>query len=410
MSSRYSSGVFDNSFKLNLAVLAAGIATFVNMYCTMSILPLFAGTFGVSHARAGLTITVPLLATAMVAPVVGAISDRFGRRRLILGAACLLVVPTALAAFSADFNNLLLWRLSQGLILPFIFTVTIAYIGDEASGPATAKLSATYMSGAIFGGFAGRALAGIGAQAFGWRAALLIIAGVTLLAAVVIGICLPPEKKFRPVYGIKRALGSFPLHLGNKRLLATFGVGFGVLFCMIGVFTYINFRLAAAPYHLGPAALGGIFVVYLAAVVATPMGARAANRFGRRRVTIVAACIATAGLLCTLASPLPVIIMGLALLCCGIFVQQTLATAFIGIAAGQAKSAAVGLYVTCYYIGGAIGGILPAPFYHLLGWPGCVALVLTVQGLMVFLALKFWVTSGTSTAGRPVASQSPPPA
>jgi predicted MFS family arabinose efflux permease len=179
---------------------------------------------------------------------------------------------------------------------------------------------------------------------------------------------------------------------------------------MIATFTYINFRLAAAPYHLGPAALGGIFVVYLAAVVATPMGARASNRFGRRRVTIIAACIATAGLLCTLAAPLPVIILGLALVCCGIFVQQTLATAFIGVAAGQAKSAAVGLYVTCYYIGGAIGGILPAPFYHLLGWPGCVALVLAVQGLMVFLALKFWVTSGTSLAGQKLASQSPPPA
>ena len=376
--------------RLNLAVLAAGIASFVNMYCTMAVLPLLARSFHVSQAATGLTVTAPLLATAIMAPVIGAISDRFGRRRLILGAAVLLVLPTVAAAGAGSFHTLLLWRFVQGLTLPFIFTVTIAYIGEETAGAASVRLAATYMSGAIFGGFAGRAIPGLVAQFWGWRVSLLLIALITLAMAVVIGLCLPAERNFTPVMDWRGSLGSFPRHLRNRRLLANNFIGFGVLFCLIGVFTYVNFRLAAPPYSLGPAALGGIFAVYLAAVVVNPLAARLAARFGHARVMAGVAPIAILGLLLTLAAPLPLIVLGLLIVCCMVFLQQTLATAFIGMAARTGRSAAVGLYVTTYYIGGGMGGIVPALPFHEFGWPGAVAVVIAVQLAMLGLGLRYW--------------------
>ncbi len=377
-------------FKVNLAVFAAGIATYVNMYCTQSILPELARAFHVSQAATGLTVTAPLLATALVAPIIGAVSDRFGRKSLILGAALLLVIPTALAATSGGFNSLVLWRFIQGLMLPFIFTVTIAYIGDETAGTASSKLAATYLSGAIFGGFSGRLITGLATAALGWRLALGVVAAVTLAMAVIIMACLPREKRFRPVYGLRRAAASFPDHLTNPKLLATGAIGFGVLFCLVAVFTFINFRLAAAPYFLGPAALGAIFVVYLGGVVMSPLAARLANRFGRRRVMVCTVPVALAGLIVTLAAALPIIIFGLLLLSAAVFVQQTLATSFIGVAAKTAKSTAVGLYVTSYYAGGSMGGIAPAGLWHAYGWPGCIALVCLMQLIMLGFALRFW--------------------
>jgi YNFM family putative membrane transporter len=378
------------SFSLNLAAFAAGIATFVNMYSTMAILPVLSKAFGVAHGAIGLSITAPLMATAMMAPVTGAISDRFGRRRLILGAAILLVVPTVLVAEAGSFHALVLWRFVQGLMLPFIFTVTVAYIADETSGGDTVKLAATYTSGTIFGGFCGRAVTGLATEFLGWRTALLLVAAITLAMAMVIGYCLTPERRFRPVYGFRAALSAFPMHLANPRLLATYGVSFGMLFSLITVFTFINFRLAAAPYNLGSAALGGIFVVYLGSMVTSPLSARLANRFGRRHVMLLAAPVTLAGLGLTLAGPLPFIILGLLLITMALFTQQTLATSYVGVAALRARSAALGLYVTVYYIGGSLGGILPGGLWHLFGWPGCVALVALVQLTMLTLALRFW--------------------
>jgi predicted MFS family arabinose efflux permease len=381
-------------FSLNLAVFAAGFATFINMWCTQSILPELAAAFHVAQAKTGLIVTAPLVATALMAPVIGAISDRFGRKALVLGAALLLVVPTALVADAQNFDTMTALRFLQGLMLPFIFTITIAYIGDETSGATTAKLAGTYTSGAIFGGFSGRLVSGLVTAVAGWRVALLAVAAMTLAMAVIIGVAMPRERKFRPLYGFGRALHSFPMHLANRRLQATFAVGFGVLFSLVAVFTFINFRLAAAPYRLGPAALGAIFVVYLGGVVMSPVAARLSTRFGRRRVMGFLAPVILAGLLLTLAAPLWMIMLGLLLISSAIFVQQTLATAYVGAAAREAKSTAVGLYVTFYYIGGSCGGLVPAGVWHAYGWPGCVAVVLAVQAVMLATALRFWTMPG----------------
>jgi sugar phosphate permease len=82
--------------------------------------------------------------------------------------------------------------------------------------------------------------------------------------------------------------------------------------------------------------------------------------------------------------------LGLLLISSAIFVQQTLATAFVGLAAREAKSTAVGLYVTFYYIGGSFGGLAPAGVWRDFGWPGCVALVLAMQAAMLAVVLRFW--------------------
>jgi hypothetical protein len=48
------------------------------------------------------------------------------------------------------------------------------------------------------------------------------------------------------------------------------------------------------------------------------------------------------------------------------------------------------VYVSCYYIGGSAGGLVPAAAWHVGGWPGCVALVAAVQLGTLTLALRFW--------------------
>ena len=52
-------------------------------------------------------------------------------------------------------------------------------------------------------------------------------------------------------------------HLRDQRLLATFTVGFGIMFNFIAAFTFIGFVLAAEPFSLSPAAIGLVFIVYL---------------------------------------------------------------------------------------------------------------------------------------------------
>jgi len=283
-------------------------------------------------------------------------------------------VPTLLAAWAPSLGWLILWRFIQGLLLPFIFAVTVAYIAEECPGAEAVRVTGVYAAGTIVGGFAGRFVAGWATELAGWRAAFVILGAMTLLCAVVVAWALPPEQRFRPVRGWRGQVAGFADQFSNPQVMAT----------------YANIYLAAPPFNLGPAQLGSVFVIYLLGVVAAPVATRLALRFGRRRTVLLAAAAGSGGLLLTLASWLPGIVIGLAFAAAGIFTEQVLSLGYVAAAARRSRSTAVGLYVTCYYVGGSLGGILPASIWHHLGWPGCVALVLAVQAAATLVTQAAW--------------------
>jgi predicted MFS family arabinose efflux permease len=373
-----------------IGVFLAGFSVFLNLYAVQALLPTFAEAFDVPVSRTGWTITAPLLAVALLAPFVGSISDMLGRKKLIVTAMAILPIPTLLVADADSLGTLILWRFVQGLTMPFIFAVTVAYVGEETEGHDTIRLAGTYTVGTIFGGFSGRFIAGHVTEVFGWRMTFIVFAAATALCCAAVAWLVPKERRFRPVASVAASLRSFGDHLTNRRLLATFAVGFSMLFCIIAVFTYVNFYLAAPPFELGPAALGTVFVVYLLGMVMTPIATRLAVRFGRRATLALATVVCIAALALTLVPNLWAIVIGLAFIAGALFIQMALALGFIGTAARHAKSTAVGLYVACYYVGGALGGVAPAGLWHWVGWPGCVGLAVAVQLVVVAIATHFW--------------------
>jgi predicted MFS family arabinose efflux permease len=167
-------------------------------------------------------------------------------------------------------------------------------------------------------------------------------------------------------------------------LLATFAVGFGVLFNFIAAFTFVNFVLAAPPYNLSPAALGLIFVVYLIGTVTTPTTGLWVARFGRRRFVVGVLLVWMGGIALTLAPSLAIIIVGLAIAAvCGFFVQAS-SQSFVATSAGAGISSAIGLYVTAFYVGGSAGAFFPGLAWEHGGWTAVVAVML---GMLAFMAL-----------------------
>ena len=373
-----------------VGVFAAGFVTFVDLYPVQALLPTFAERFGVSLARTGLTVTATLIAVAVVAPFVGGISDALGRRRLIVGSAALLTLPTLAAAFAPDFGILLACRFAQGLLLPFIFAITVAYIAEECPGPDAVRVTGAYMLGTILGGFSGRFIAGWTAQYLDWHGAFVVLAAITAGLAATVALCLPPEQRFRPISGWRGSIGGFRDQFANPQVMATCAVGFAVLFSMVGTFTFANFLLAAPPFGLGPAELGSVFVTYLVGAASTPLASRLTLRIGRLATVRLATATVCVGLGLTLLPGLPAVVAGLGLVAMGVFTQQTLSIGYVALAARQARSTAVGLYVTCYYVGGSLGGIAPAGVWARFGWPGTVALIFGVQLLLLTVTWLAW--------------------
>ena len=176
----------------------------------------------------------------------------------------------------------------------------------------------------------------------------------------------------------------------NRRLVATCGVGFSVLFTQVAMFTYVTFHLAAPPYSLSTVALGWLFVVYLVGAVVTPFAGHWIDRYGHRTGIASAMAIGGAGALLTLVPSLPAIVAGLALCATGVFTAQATTSSYIGAVTTSDRALAVGMYSTFYYSGGSVGGALPSLFWRSGGWTACVALVVVVQLVGVAIAFTQW--------------------
>lgn len=372
------------------AVWLAGFCSFLDLYAPQSILPTIRDLYGVDAVAASHMISATTLAVAIIAPFTGAGADLIGRKRVIVTAMIALIIPTVLIALSTTLPAMVFWRFIQGLLLPPIFVVTVAYIGDEVPIVEATGVAGIYLSGSCFGGFFGRFLCGLLVGPYGTRGAFLGLAVLTAVAAVGVIALMPRERQFVPSAGPAHALRHILAHVLDPRLDAIFAVGFGVLFSFVATFTYVNFHLAAAPFNLSAAALGTIFIVYLVGVMTTPLAGRLVRRFGRRRLVIGVLALWICGLLLTLIGNLWIIIAGLAIGAgCG-FIVQTAATASVAVSAQRARSSAVGLYVTCYYVGGSLGAVLPGYVWNRAGWPGCVAIVAAMLLLLAAVVLRFW--------------------
>ncbi|MEA2338799.1 MAG: transporter, family, putative rane transport protein [Thermoanaerobaculia bacterium] len=379
-----------------VALMLAGIAAFLNLYATQPLLPMLAKIFSASKAAVGMTVSAATLGVALSAPFCGLIAERVGRKRVIVTATLLLTIPTILASTATSLPMLIFWRFLQGLVMPGIFGVAIAYIAEEWPPVQVGRAMSLYVSSTVLGGFLGRILPGYAAThrmvasiAPSWRIGFLLIAACDLIFGVLIAHWLPRDRK--TAAAPSRADGGMLHHLRNPRLVATYVVGFNVLFSLVAVFTYITFHLAAPPYHLTPAQLSSLFVVYLVGLIVTPLAGIGIGRAGSRPVLIVALIASMIGVSMTLLHSLPLILLGLVLCSSGVFVCQSASTSYIQTAApAGGRASAAGLYVACYYAGGSVSGVLPGFFWRFGGWTACVALVMVVQAISIAVAAFGW--------------------
>ncbi len=374
----------------SFAVATAGFAAFVNLYSPQALLPQMGREFGVDAGDISSLMTAGTAAIALTAPFTGALADVVGRKRLITAAMFAVVAPTVIMTFAATVPELAFWRFVQGLLLPPIFTVTVAYIGDEWPPADVPRVAGLYMSGTSIGGFSGRFIPGVLTDAIGWRAAFDVVAFITLIAAIVVALTLTSERSFVRSGGLLRSLLQMLRHLRNRRLVATYAVGFGVLFNFIATFTYVSFHLAAAPYLFSPTLLGALFFTYLVSSPMLPWAGRAIALFGRRRFVLGIIAVWILGALLMLAPRLSVILAGLTLCAvCGMLCQ-TVTTGYVTMTAAEGRSSAVGLYGSIYYIGGSAGAFLTGLAWNGAGWSGCIATIVAMQAIMAVIVALAW--------------------
>src|SRR5258705_8647880 len=177
------------------AVGIPGFVTFLILYAPQSLLPTLTQEFGATPRDISLTMTATAFAIAISAPFAGAMADMLGHKRVIVAAMLLLIIPTVMIALSSSLHALIFWRFMQGLVLPPIFTVVVAYIGEEWPPAEATGVTGLYMSATSIGGVCGRlffrGLPGTG----GWGHGFLLLPARLFVSRLAVAAILARERK-----------------------------------------------------------------------------------------------------------------------------------------------------------------------------------------------------------------------
>ncbi|MBO1755168.1 MFS transporter [Allobranchiibius sp. CTAmp26] len=380
--------------RITMSLFAAGMTTFVAMYAAQAVLPALSDAFDVSPAGSALAVSATTGMLALAVIPASALSERFGRTRVMTISALLTAVIGILLPWVGSFGLLVTLRGVQGIALAGVPATAMAYLAEEVHAQDLGAAMGRYIAGTTVGGLAGRVVASLTLDLSTWRWALEVAALVSLAFTLVFVRFAPPSVYFQSqAVGVRRTAGAVAGHLRNPRLLALFGTAFLLMGGFVSIYNLLGYRLLAEPFSLSQTVVGLVFLMYLSGTASSAAAGRLSDRFGRVVVLLVSEGTALLGLLLTWTTALPVVLTGVLLFTAGFFAAHAVASGWVSRIAHDHRAEASSLYLFAYYAGSSVLGAAAGLAYSAYGWSGAVAYV----GVTFAAAMLVAVWLGIST-------------
>jgi len=285
-----------------LLIILAICAFFVGLDSMLvsPLIPEILGTTNTPVEKGGLLITAYALLYGLTAPLFGPISDRIGRRLMIIMGMFVFSIGTFFTGISNDFGTILFFRAVTGIAGAMVMPSVFALVGDKFSANERGKVM-----GLVMGAMIGSTVIGVPIGAFitefiQWQMTFWFVGFLAFLVFLLTCIGLPhtPTQKQMSDSTIKTYYMQFKTAFTNISVLYAllitllWTVGLHGMFSYIGVFYHDVF-------HLGVGEIGiVIFIAGLASVIGNIFGGKWSDKIGKKKVIYFASISAALFVLC----------------------------------------------------------------------------------------------------------------
>jgi len=375
--------------RLALALLIAGLSTFALLYSVQSLLPVFAREFHVSAAESSLVVSLATGAMALMLLVASVVSDRVGRRAMMVASLFAGSILTIVSAALPSWHALLVTRFLTGIALSGIPAIAMTYLAEEVDAKTIGGTMGLYIAGAALGGMIGRIGSSVIADWLGWRVALGSVGVICLIGAFVFRWAAPVSRSFVPRrHDLASFLDSIHVLRRDAGLPWLYCEGFLLMGAFITIYNYVSFRLLAPPYSLSQSAVGAIFLFYIVGSFVSTWYGRLAGRLGRRRVFWIPILVFLIGVGMTAASPLILIVAGIGVATAGYFGAHSVASSWVGRRGHAAPAQAAAFYSFFMYVGSSVLGSAGGVAWNHGKWPGVALFTMVLLALALAVALR----------------------
>lgn len=271
-----------------MTIFIIGADTFI----ISPLVPTISKYFNVNNSEAGLLVTAYSIGYAIFAFIFGPISDKIGRRfLLIVGLICFSVFGI-LCGFANNFKVLFLLRILSGISASAAAPQVWASIGDlipfekrgRVMGIVSAALAVSQLLGVPIGAFI--------ASAGGWKSSFFAL-GITSIIVVLLSILYFPKTKTKTINGSamsSQLLTSLKSVLLNKHALSGLFVTLFLMFGSFGMYSFLGVWLSDS-FKLTVNAIGSVIIfVGIGNLIGNLTGGFLADAFGKKKVAIVSMC------------------------------------------------------------------------------------------------------------------------
>jgi predicted MFS family arabinose efflux permease len=374
------------------------------------IIPEIAAQLAVDEALLGTLITSYAVAVGAFALVTGPISDRVGRRRVLLAGTALMTLALLLHALADTYLSLVAVRALAGVAGGVLNGAAVAYVGDFFAPERRGWANGWVISGFAAGQIAGIPIGTLLADSLGFRAPFLLFAVVVGLSLVLVYAVLPqPDVRLVTTrLTVGSAVGGYRDLLARRDVAAATLVFF-VMFGGTTLYTTFLPTWLTVSVGVGAGAIAGLFLLGgLSNAVVGPVAGSLSDRVGRKRI-IVAASVGLAALMAltpflgSFALVTAVFVLVMALFASRASSFTTLLTELVD---GDQRGSLMSLTVGVGQVGVGIGGVLAGGLYGSVGYTSsAVAAGLSMLLIAGLIAVYLPATTGTGsldTRGRPV--------
>jgi len=247
------------------------------------LLPLIAQDLSTTPGHAGIIVTTYSLAAAAFALFVGPLSDRVGRKKVLVSGLTLFTIASFLTYHVSTFSALVILRAMTGLAAGTLSTCALSFAGDfypyEQRGRAMGVLSMGYFVAFVVGVPAGA----LAASRWGWHWVFGCLAATAVVMLVITTAGLPQDSRHPQTHWPRSSIRE---HFVKGDRLAGIVAAFLTSGGIVGFLTYVGAWLKTT-YGMNVDKIGLLFMVSgLAAVVASPLSGWLADHAGKRNVII----------------------------------------------------------------------------------------------------------------------------
>ena len=377
------------------------------------ILPLYARSFGVGVAQVGLTLSAFALARVILNIPLGILSDRYGRRLLLVWGPLVTAVGMIGSGFAGGITDLLAWRFIAGAGSAMYMTGAQVYLVDISTPANRARFIGTNQGALLLGVSIGPAVGGLVAEGFGFRAPFFVVGTAALFASVYAFFGLPETRHLGDddvEDGAENGgtssggAGSMPGRPWARLLLS--GDFLAVAFVTMSIFfTRTASRqtlmplLAASDHDFSPGSLGLLFTVLSAVtLVGLAPAAFIADRLGRKWAIVPSGLVVSASLaLMASVDHTAWFVLSSVVMAAGNSIAGPAPAAYVAdIAPASLRGLAMGMYRTS----GDIGFVVGPPLLGALADATSIGVGLVANGVLVAAAALVFAFFARETVSR----------